>query len=299
MPELDLSSKGLAELPVDKLKGLTKLDANSNALTKLTKGCFDGSPDLESVEVYANKIKEIEAGVLTPLTKCTTLNAFNNQIKKIPPDLASCVALEELNFAANKMMMLTDAHFAALTALTVLNMQDNNLVRFGSLANCKALEEIRLYGNNLEEIPAIGDGLPALRIIEIHKNRISAIGDDYFAGTPKLQSLNIGKNSLATLPPSLFSKCAELTMVQAEENKIESLPSVDFPAGLQTLFLQDNPWKALPKELAKCSKLKRFNVTNAQSDSATDELIAGLKKIVLSQDGGIFWGKTGEKEMAK
>ena len=61
MPELDLSSKGLAELPVDKLKGLTKLDANSNALTKLTKGCFDGSPDLESVEVYANKIKEIEA----------------------------------------------------------------------------------------------------------------------------------------------------------------------------------------------------------------------------------------------
>ena len=100
---------------------------------------------------------------------------------------------------------------------------------------------------------------------------------------------------LTALPPSLF-KCTGLVGVQAQENKLETLPDGDYPADLETLFLQDNAWKALPSGLAKCSKLKRVNVKTGDSVSSdTDALIGQLEKIVLGNEGGIWWGKDGKK----
>ena len=38
----------------------------------------------------------------------------------------------------------------------MLNLYDNNLVRLGSMEPLTALNEVRLYGNNLEEMPVFG-----------------------------------------------------------------------------------------------------------------------------------------------
>ena len=43
-------------------------------------------------------------------------------------------------------------------------------------------------GNNLEEMPAFsGEGPYALEILEIHKNRVATIPDDYFTKLPALK----------------------------------------------------------------------------------------------------------------
>jgi len=68
----------------------------------------------------------------------------------------------------------------------VLNLYDNNLVRLGSLAPLTSLTEVRLYGNNLEEMPTF-DQCP-LEVLELHQNRIAgSIPDEYFTKLPALK----------------------------------------------------------------------------------------------------------------
>jgi len=290
----------LKELPADigSLELLTKLDANSNELISLP-ATIEGCAALETLEVYSNKIKELPAA-LGKLSKLKVLNAFNNQLRKLPADIGGLSCLEEVNVAANKLMMLTDAHFAGWGAVTTLSLYENYLVRMGSLAQLVALEELRINGNNLEEMPALSpEGHPSLTVYEIHKNRIASIPDDYFKATPALQRLSIWGNQLAALPPSLCT-CGSLVGVQAHENALASLPTEVWPETLETLFVQQNaPLTSLPPSLKDCSKLKRINFDKLALDDASAEIADAIKALVLEQSDGIYWAPSGEKTMGK
>ena len=281
---------------VGALTELEKLDANSCALTKVPDE-IEGCKSLKELLLYKNKLKELspKLGVLAALE---TLNIFNNQVKKLPPELGQLTNLEEVNAAANKLMMLTDAHFTGWASVKVLSLYDNNLVRMGSLAPLVALEELRLYGNNLEAMPTLSSH-PALTTYEIYKNRITAIDPDYFGATPNLQRLSIQGNGLEALPPSL-QKCSKLVGVQAQENKLKAVPGGAWPATLETLFVQDNSGEAfsLPAELKKCKKLKRINLSRLKLDEASASTAEAIKLMVLKQPEGMFWGVDGKKQAA-
>ena len=231
---LDCSSNKLAKLPdtIGSLEQLRHLDANENELTTLPEsisGCVALQvrrahtrlalrlqlrwipPALmgttcalvcraQKLYMYKNKMKELPPKLPPALTE---LNFFNNQIRKLPASIGELSCLEEVNFSSNKLMMTADAMFASWATVKVLNMYENNLVRFGSLAPLVALEELRLNGNNLEEMPTLGKSHPELSIIEIHKNRVAKISDDYFTSTPALTRLSIWGNQLESFPSSI------------------------------------------------------------------------------------------------
>ncbi len=244
--------------------------------------------------LFANKIKELPAKLPPNLSE---LNLFNNQLKKLPPAIGELTALEEVNLAANKLMMTTDATFASWKTVTVLNMYDNNLVKFGSLAPCASLTELRLSGNNLEEMPTLGSH-PALKILEMHKNRITTIPEGYFEATPALERLSLWGNMLTSVPGSVC-KCAGLLGLQVQENKIESLPEGPYPAKLETLFLQENQLRTLPAALAACAALKRVNVSKLNLDGAGAGVAESLKASCLKTgSGGIFWDMSGAQVKA-
>ena len=115
-------------------------------------------------------VNRVRSATLPP--NLTELNLFNNLIKKLPPSIGDLAKLEEVNIAANKLMITTDAMFVKWSAVTVLNLYDNNLVRFGSLVNCVSLTELRLSGNALEALPTLSSHR-SLKIFEMHKNRVS------------------------------------------------------------------------------------------------------------------------------
>ena len=50
-------------------------------------------------------------------------------------------------------------------------MHDRYTTVTGSLEPLEQLTEIRLYGNNLEEMPKFGKGGKALEVMELHTNR--------------------------------------------------------------------------------------------------------------------------------
>ena len=266
---------------------MAEVDQNSSGLTAFP----DGIPaDCVKLELYANKIKKVPPSIGT-LKSLQALNVFNNLIGlSLPEEVGQLTELEEVNFAANKLAMLKDVHFAGWGKVTVLNLNDNNLSRMGSLAPMLSLQELRIYGNQLEALPTLAASMPDLKIFECHKNRIEAAADDYFKATPALESLSIWANQLTSLPSSL-SGCTKLLRVQAHENKaLASLP--DLPASLETLFVQDTALTALPASLKTCA-LKRVNITGVKCD---DDLAKAMQSLVLSKSDGIFWGTDGKKQ---
>ena len=294
--ELDVSgSTGLTDLVnVGTYSKLTKLDANSCALTGLPSE-IEACTALEELLVYANKIKDVpkEVGKCEALT---TLNFFNNQIKKLPVEIGALSNLDEVNVAANKLMMLTDAHFTASWAsVKILNLYDNNLVRMGSLAPLTGLEELRINGNNLEDLPTLSTH-SKLKILEMHKNRFASAADDYFKATPALERLRIDGNMLKALPSSLLA-CGGLTILWAQENQLESLPAGAWPTKLETLFLQSNEsLTSLTPELKEAKALKRVNVTGLKLDEASMAIMKDVRMMCLTADGGMFWTVDGKKE---
>jgi len=244
---------------------------------------------LEELLLFANSLKVLPKE-LGKLPKLRVLNLFNNKVMKLPIEVGGLSALEEVNIAANKLMMIPDPAMANWASVTILSLNDNNLVRLGSLEPLKALQELRLFANNLEAMPTLCEGCP-IEVMEVHKNRIETIEDDYFKKTPKLKRIIISNNALAAVPPSICD-CAELQQLQAADNKLTSLPSgKPWPATLETIFLQGNAGlTALPSELAKLSSLKRCNIGAA----GPADLIEKLQDISLEKPDGIFWDPEGK-----
>lgn len=301
--ELDVSDnttlkslEGLGKLTV-----IERLDASGCGLTAVPDEIENCAGTLTEVLLFANKIKEIPAG-LTKLAKLETLNVFNNQIKKLPLDIGKLDQLEELNCAANKLMMLTDAHFKSFASVKILSLYDNNLVRMGSITPMVALEEFRISGNNLEVMPTLASaavgGHPALLLYEIHKNRIATIADEYFDSTPALERLSLWGNLLTTLPSSL-ANLPSLIGLQAQGNKLATLPTASWPATLQTVFLQDNyNLTSLPPSLNEsCEELLRVNLSNLDLDGASMKVAIAIRDKCIAVRDGIFWGVDGVKEV--
>jgi len=187
-------------------------------------------------------------------------------------------------------MMLPDAAMASWSKVSILSMNDNNLVRLGSLAPLKALTELRLFSNNLEEMPTFSEACP-IEVLEIHKNRIATIPDDYFLTTPSLKRIILTNNLLTTMPPSI-TKCSELQQLQVADCKLTSLPEgLVWPVTLETVFLQGNEGlSSVPAELAKLPNIKRCNLGAAGPAS----IVSALQSLALDKPDGIFWDAQGK-----
>jgi len=168
------------------------------------------------------------------------------------------------------------------------------LVRLGSLAPLVGLTEVRLFNNNLEEMPSFSVS-PELEIFEMHNNRVAgAVADEYFTKMPGLKRLCLANNKITSLGSSLCA-CSALEQLQVQENQLTTLPTgAAWPTSLVTIFLQTNPeLTSLPAELGACKALTRVNISGlplVSQDTANQ-----LKQICTSKKGGAFWDAQGQK----
>ena len=294
MAEVDIQEQGLTEIPASALTpAVTKIEASDNQIQEV-KADIAGAANLEELLLYKNKIKTVDPAI-GQLKKLKVLNLFNQGVlAKLPwPELGGLGALEELNLAANKIMMIPDAAFAGLSSLKILSINDNRLVRLGSLTPLTSLEELRLYNNNLEEMPAVDAA--NLTIVELNKNRITSIPSDYFVKTPALERLVMPGCMLEAVPASLAT-CANLQILQLQDNKLtafEEEATWDKLTKLKTVFLQGNPGLTVPISLGLCRGLTRIN-----APTANDELAETFKKLALASPDGIYWGSDGAAQKA-
>ena len=294
---LDCSCNNLAALPaaLGTLGGLVKLDASDNQLTSLPEELCK-CEKLEELLLFRNRLQSVPAQ-LGELNSLRTLNLFNNKLTKLPETLGGVYALEEVNVAANRLMTLSEATCACWSAVRVLNLFDNRLVKLTSLASLSSLVELRIYNNSLEALPVL-PASSALEVLEAHNNRLAIISEGYFLDAPELKRLLLQGNQLEALPPSLAS-CSKLQFLQVGDNQIGELRASDeqgrpFWPELQTLFLERNPLASLPTSLLAYDSLSRCNLSGCSLD-VNDEVAAQLLKMMLSRPGGNFWGVNGRR----
>jgi len=296
MPKEDLSGKGLKALeplPAE----TTELDASGNQIGPSFKE-IGALTKLESLELYSNAIKSVPAE-LANCKSLTMLNLYDNRIMQLPAALGSLTSLTEVNISAQKpgLMKVPAEAFAGWANLQTLTLNDNNLQSqmLGSMAALTSLVEVRLYNNQLAEMPAISL-CPALERLELHGNAIATIDDGFFNNTPSLTYLSLQKNKLAGTFPSSILGCSRILFLQLQENaELSALPDGSYPTTLETLFTQDTKIRSVPAGLTACSKMKRCNLGAA----ALDEVAKKLETITLANPEGIFWDATGEKKQKK
>ena len=138
LDRLDVSENQLEALPAA-IKGcalLTSLDANDNALKTLPAELGELS-NLKELLVYKNSISAVPEE-LGKLAQLETLNLFNNKVLKCQPKLGEMKALTEVNLAANKMMQVPAEALAGWAEVTVLNWQDNRILKLAPLGHMQA-----------------------------------------------------------------------------------------------------------------------------------------------------------------
>ncbi|XP_063173771.1 leucine-rich repeat-containing protein 47 [Candoia aspera] len=191
-----------------------------------------------------------------------------------------------------------------------------------------ALRTLDLSDNGLEELPPQlgGDGagageeaaaagaaaLPELRLLNLRRNRLRALGPGLARAAPALQELLLGGNRLRALPGPLLPPPAPggrrpappplplLGVLEASGNELEQLgPEVALLAGLKTLDVSNNKLSEVPAELADCPKLKDVNLKgNALKDKRLEKMVNGCqtKSILEYLRGGGRGGGRGRSK---
>ena len=198
--------------------------------------------------------------------------------------------------AANKMMMLTDAHFTSWASVKILSLYDNNGKNGQPCAPCTGLEELRISGN-LEEMPALSSHT-ALTTYEIHKNRIASVPDDYFPNTRSAAALHLGQpaDGRATgLSYELWTARRRASPRESAHLRSRRRVAVDSRDPLPLSRSPGGGAFTLAPELGALTKLKRVNLGKLALDDASMEIADQIKKTCLSKPDGIFWGTDGVK----
>lgn len=219
------------------------------------------------------------------------LSGYNNRILKLPDSLGQLRDVREMNFAANVVMQLQPQSIAQWTAVTILNLYDCRLLKLCSLEMLENLEELRLFNNNLEEVPEVGYNLHKLKIVELNKNRITTMPLTFFAGLPGLERIVLSQNNIDSLPVGI--NCPKLESMIISQNNLTDLPP-DLPLwpSLRVLFININQLSRLPETFLQNTKIERINLSRNNKLTGTSKHILNHLRMVAdskSAKGGKYW----------
>jgi Leucine-rich repeat (LRR) protein len=184
LAELDISNNALRELPEELCAvPLRTLRAGVNQLAALPHS-LGRLACLEELECGQNQLTTLpeSIGFCVALAR---IDARQNRLSSVPASITGCVALRELYLGINE---LTAAKVpplgsgGALTALTILDLSDNDLRSAVAAVGLKALERLDLRNNELSTLePELGL-LPALKWVGLDGNPLRALRRELCAG---------------------------------------------------------------------------------------------------------------------
>ncbi|KAH8920166.1 L domain-like protein [Atractiella rhizophila] len=261
--------KGLDFRPFTKLKRIC-LRQNEIPTLVLSEGEDDkplaplsNLPELEEIDLYDNKIKEI--GGLDDLPKLTSLDLSFNLIKKINGHLSQSSlrqTLTHLYFVQNKISRVEN--LSSFSSLTYLELGGNRLRKIENLSPLAPTLTMLWLGKNKITSLAGLEELVNLKTLSVQSNRLTEIGEtlrtltkleelylshngltvlDGLEENKKLTILDCAANKIATIAP--LSHLTELEDFWANDNKLSSLDSLplsqEHNPNLSTIYLEGNP----------------------------------------------------------
>ncbi|EEY66405.1 uncharacterized protein PITG_03974 [Phytophthora infestans T30-4] len=250
LEELDLSEKGLTELPGDLVLALPP---NLKTLA-LEKNGLDQLP----------KIFGSDAASTAAWGQLTELYLRDNELTKLPPAIGELSKLESLYLEDNKLTSdgIPNEIDQLSSTLAGLCLHRNLLTTFPvSLCQLVKLEELYLDDNALEALPEEFGMLTNLKELDILGNKLTTLPDS-FKNLHKLEILHAERNQLVKLPKHL-GELQALRKVYLQNNYLTKLhASLGRCMKLEVINIEDNRLAKVAKRIGDLPKLKHLLLAN-------------------------------------
>uniref|UniRef100_G1QNR7 Protein scribble homolog n=1 Tax=Nomascus leucogenys TaxID=61853 RepID=G1QNR7_NOMLE len=240
--------------------------------------------NLRKLGLSDNEIQRLPPEVAN-FMQLVELDVSRNDIPEIPESIKFCKALEIADFSGNPLSRLPDG-FTQLRSLAHLALNDVSLQALprdvGNLANLVTLE---LRENLLKSLPASLSFLVKLEQLDLGGNDLEVLPDTLGA-LPNLRELWLDRNQLSALPPEL-GNLRRLVCLDVSENRLEELPAELGGLVLLTdLLLSQNLLRRLPDGIGQLKQLSILKVDQNRLCEVTEAIgdCENLSELILTEN---------------
>ncbi|XP_061384281.1 chaoptin-like [Danaus plexippus] len=258
LEHLNLSSNQLRTIQENSFRGLQKLqeiDLSNNQIKTVQAHLFQSNINLHTVYFSNNYIENIQDGAFdgTNITELSitgncivgTINSntflgvhvdsidfSGGKITTIGDEAFSNVGgeLTCLNLSRNSIEIMSKSCFKNLTALSKLDLSNNDLVEIDfDSRDLKMLEELYLKQNKIKKVHNIVfRDLESLLTLDLSENALQELQENYFEGLKNLETLLLNNNELHFLAPNVFKGLENLNKLDMSQTRIMSINNLLF-----------------------------------------------------------------------
>lgn len=270
---------------------LSVLDLSGNQLLTVEPSTFSGLADtLEHLNLHGNRIATLPSEPID-LHALETLDLSYNQLKEIPRHtFAAMSALTALNLSHNHHLALIPVTvFHPLTRLQTLDISSTGIKVLSAELFLRTTALVRLYARNngIAELPDTAfHSLSNLVSLDLSDNLIGNVRIGSFAGLTSVRRVDLARNKLTSFKGEYFvTKRSDGTAVEELDlsgNQISYLFPSTFKVhpGVRTVDLSDNKFSTFPAELlAGLSRLRHVDLSGNSLTAVGEFGFAGLPRL--------------------
>ncbi|NXH51398.1 SCRIB protein, partial [Rhabdornis inornatus] len=240
--------------------------------------------NLRKLGLSDNEIQRLPPEVAN-FMQLVELDISRNDIPEIPESIKFCKSLEIADFSGNPLSRLPEG-FTQLRSLGHLALNDVSLQSLpsdiGNLANLVTLE---LRENLLKTLPTSLSFLVKLEQLDLGGNDLEVLPDTLGA-LPNLRELWLDRNQLSALPPEL-GNLRRLVCLDVSENKLEQLPNeLSGLVALTDLLLSQNLLECIPDGIGQLKQLSILKVDQNRLTDMTESIgdCENLSELILTEN---------------
>ena len=234
---IDLSFRGLTDIPKDIPANETSLVLSRNKLVNLSRNAFSKFYKLSWLLLNGNKIADIEKGAFNGLAALRILWLGNNKLVTIPDLSGLGPSLYILRLEYNQFKFIDGKRFSGLYKLRHLYLTSTTARTISPLA-------------------------PMLNLFHIYleNNEISYMKSDVFKACTSLKTLRVDSNNLKYVPDFEVLK-ASIMILQLERNHIYDFPDLGNFSVLRLVNLRHNFITTVPREILNLKTPGKVDLT--------------------------------------
>ncbi|KAG6447453.1 toll-like receptor 6 [Manduca sexta] len=263
---LDMSYNDLivvTDNSLSKLRSLSKLLLQNNAISTLEDGAFEGLLSLQVLNLSSNYMNTLPPDIFSDTKSVKVINVSNNTINTLPPGLFEGLdQLQILDLSHNELTShwINKGTFVGLLRMVILNLSYNRLSR------------IDRY---------MFQDLNSLQKLNLEHNDITSIDKHAFGELRNLHSLTLSNNKLLHIDTHLFTDLHVLHELFIDNNKIKHIEenAFDNMTSIEDLSLNDNFLSSIPASVRKLRSLKSLDIGNNNITHLNRENFRGLSEL--------------------
>ncbi|NBA77851.1 leucine-rich repeat protein [Emticicia sp. ODNR4P] len=191
--------------------------------------------------------------------KVKVLYLKQQNLKRIPKEVFSCLYLEELSLENNDIGEIP-TEIKYLQRLKSLNLKGNRISKVSNaIEKLPKLSYLNLSHNNLIELPAPILKLPYLEILDVHQNKLTSFKIPF--NSTNLKVLNYSHNHLSNIKTFIIPPDIKLTHLYLRGNQLKEVPEdIIFTQSLQEIDFSNNQLELVDEDIYLISNLESLKL---------------------------------------